>query len=287
MRFHLVVNPHRQDAITAAAETADWLTERGHVVGVERDLADRVSAVPVPPTEIPDCDLVVGFGGDGTLIRASHLCSEKGTPLLGVYFGRFGFVTQCDPHEIRPALTLFLEGLASIEERIMVQSDLMRDGHSVVSLHSLNEAVLQRSTTTRMMTFDLRVSRLQIANYPADGIIVSTPTGSTAYNLSAGGPVVDPSLDALILTAIMPHTLSARPFVLPGDAVVELYTESRGDVVLSADGRERVHMLPGDWVRVARSNRVTRLLVLDNRDFLSKLSTRLFWSRDRLKEDAP
>lgn len=229
--------------------------------------------------EIPNADLVITFGGDGTLIRAAHLCSKSGTPILGVYYGRFGFVTQCLPSETGAALSQFLDGKAHIEDRMMVQTELWREDRSVATLHSLNEAVVQRSATTRMLTFEVKVNGRLLSRYPSDGVMVATPTGSTAYNLSAGGPIVDPGMHALVITAIMPHTLSARSLVLRPEAVVQIRVETRGDAVLSCDGQSRLHLLSGDTVRVTKSDRVTRLVRVDEADFLDKLSDRLEWSK--------
>lgn len=279
MRIHTIVNLFRPDAVQAAKEALDGLRASSIVFGADRDSASALGVEAVAPEELGKADLMVSFGGDGTLIRAAHLCSEHGTPILGVYFGRFGFVTQCMPSEVGAALSAFLDGQAEIEERIMVQTELIRNDRSVATLHSLNEAVVQRSATTRILTFDVKVDGTRMSRYPADGVMVSTPTGSTAYSLSAGGPVVDPNVDALLITAIMPHTLSARPLVVRSKAVIDIQIETRGDAVLSCDGQSRLHLLSGDAVRITKSPRMTRLLSVDQQDFLSKLANRFQWSK--------
>jgi NAD+ kinase len=232
--------------------------------------------------EFAQCDLVITFGGDGTLIRAAHLCSELGTPILGVYYGRFGFVTQCTNDELGACLSDFFDGRAKIEPRMMLQVDLLRNGKSVATLHALNEMVLQREVMVRMMTFEVMVNGHRLTTYPADGIMVATPTGSTAYNLSAGGPICDPHVQAMVLNALAPHTLSARPLVLNPDSEVLLKVSTEGDAVLSGDGQVRLHILSGDQVRVVRSPRVTNLMTVDKDDFLVKLGSRLFWSQSIL-----
>lgn len=285
MRVHLFVNTHRPDAVEAARKTGVYLRQHGADVGADAESADRIDAEARPLAELADADLVVTFGGDGTLIRAAHVCAEAGTPILGVYYGKFGFVTQCEPHEVGAALSMFFDGKARIEERMMVQTDLLRHGRTVATLHSLNEAVLQRAATTRMLEFEVTVDGHLLTTYPADGVLVATPTGSTAYNLSAGGPIVDPRMRALIVAAITPHTLSARPLVLGPDSLIHVRIETRGDAVLSCDGQSRLQMLSGDEVYVTRSPRVTRLVSVDQDDFLEKLSRRLFWSRRLKPED--
>ncbi len=278
MRISILVNSHRPDAIAAANQTVQYLRQHGIPVQGDRDAAAFLSLEAVSPEEIAGSDLVVTFGGDGTLIRAAHICSAQGTPILGVYYGRFGFVTQCKPNEIGAALSLFFDGQAVIQDRMMVQTDLIRHDRVVATLHSLNEAALQRAATTRMLNFEVRVDGQLLTTYPADGIMVATPTGSTAYNLSAGGPILDPNLQAMILTAITPHTLSDRTMVFGPNSEIVLRIETRGDAILSCDGQSRLQMLSGDMVRVVRSPRVTRLVCVDENDFLTKLTDRLLWS---------
>ncbi len=279
MRICLLVNPHREDAVDAAIRSATWLSGHGVSVVCDDDTGSSIGFPVVSDLEVGDSDLVICFGGDGTLIRAAHLCSEKGTPILGVYFGRFGFVTQCEKDELVAALAMVVEKRPTYESRMMIQTDLIREDKVIVSVHALNETVLQRAATDRMMIFRVAIDGQQITSYPADGVLVATPTGSTAYNLSAGGPIVDPNLEAMILTAIAPHTLSARPLVLQPSSTIELSVQTSGDAVLSVDGQTRVHLLSGDKVRVSRSTRITRLYSVAKNDFLEKLSHRLFYGR--------
>lgn len=279
VRIHLLVNMHRPDAIEAAERVGGLLRAKGLQAFAEPDAASEVNCPPVSLEEFDQADLVVSFGGDGTLIRAAQLCSTKGTPILGVYYGRFGFVTQCHPNEIGAALSQFIDGKARIESRMMVKTQLFRKSKEVAALHALNEAVVQRAATTRMLDFEIIVDGKFLTQYPADGIIVATPTGSTAYNLSAGGPIVDPRMEAMTLSAITPHTLSTRSLVFGPQSIIEVTIETRGDAVLSCDGSNRLQMLSGDRVRITRSERVTNLLSVDDQDFLTKLSDRLLWSR--------
>jgi NAD+ kinase len=274
---HFLVNPARADAAATALDTAAWLRELGVEVRFDHESGSALGQADVPLPEIGSADLVVTFGGDGTLIRASGPCSETATPILGVYFGRFGFVTQCDAHEVRSAIRQFLDGESVFDDRMMIKGELVRNGDVVATLHSLNEIAVQRSIATRMMAFGIRIDWEFITSYPADGLLVATPTGSTAYSLSAGGPIVDPRVQALVVTAITPHSLGARPLVLSPSSRVELSVDVQGDAVVSADGQYRLNMITGDEVVVARSERVTRLVQVDRVDFLTKLRTRLLW----------
>lgn len=279
MRIHLLVNCHRPDAIQAAANAAAWLKNRGVEVGADAEAGPKIHIPTVGNDAFGDCNLVVTFGGDGTLIRAAHLCSELGTPILGVYYGRFGFVTQCTNQELGACLSSFFDGRAAIESRMMLQVELLRGDKVVTTMHALNEMALQRAVTVRMMTFEVSVNNRRLTSYPADGVIVATPTGSTAYNLSAGGPILDPNVQAMVITALAPHTLSARPLVLNPESDIRLKVSTDGDAVLSADGQVRLHVLSGDEIRVVRSPRVTNLVTVEKEDFLVKLSDRLFWSQ--------
>lgn len=288
MRANLVVNTHRPDAIEAAGAAARLLEARGVLVGADATAAQAVEVPPIPTASIAEADLVVALGGDGTLIRAAHLCSELGTPILGVHYGRFGFVTQCRPEELPSVLETFFAGGSRLEKRMMLRTELRRPILNVeptilATLHTLNESVLQRAVTDRMLTFEVEVDGRLLTAYPADGVMVSTPTGSTGYSLSAGGPVLDPSLQAMLVTAIAPHTLSARPLVLGPDSTVILRLRRedgvRGDSVLSGDAQTRLHLLGGEEVVIRRSERTTTLVAAHDDDFLSKLGRRLLWSR--------
>lgn len=284
MRVHLLVNYLRPDALEAASAAANELAARNCEVAADAETAKRLKVPIVPDTALADADLVITFGGDGTLIRAASLCSEKGTPILGVYYGRFGFVTQCMAEDVAACIEAVLDGSVKIEERMMLQTELLRASKPVSTLHSLNEMVLQREVTSRMMIFEVKVDGNPLTRYPADGVLIATSTGSTGYNLSCNGPILHPGVHALILTAIAPHTLSARPLVLRPESVVEFSVRTAGDAVLSTDGQVRLHLLSGDMVRVRKSPRVTRLVSLGHDDFLMKLSKRLLWSQ-RIMED--
>lgn len=286
MRIYLVTNTFRDDAIAAAAKTAQWLTARGVEVGIDRDASSKLDLPVVDRNHFHEAHLIVAFGGDGTLIRAAHLGAESGTPILGVYYGRFGFVTQCTGDDVEACLEDFLAGRHQVETRMMLDAELRRGGQTVTRLTALNEAVLQRDITTRMMTFQIVVDGNVLTSYPADGVLISTPTGSTAYNLSAGGPIMDPQVEALMLTAIAPHTLNARTLVFHPKAEILLQVRSHGDAVLSADGQSRLHLLSGDEVRVTRSPRVTNLVSVNRNDFLTKLNQRLLWSQGLIGADA-
>ncbi|MCG9895315.1 MAG: NAD(+)/NADH kinase [Fimbriimonadaceae bacterium] len=276
MTAGFLVNLHRPDAVEAARKAASRLADLGHQTGADAESAQALGLPALAIDSLTADDLILSFGGDGTLLRAAHLGSVTGVPILAVYFGSFGFVTPCGPEDMEEALTGFLAGTAEIEERMMVRTQLIRSGRIVAELHSLNEAVLQRSATARLLVFEVSVEGRRIARYPADGVLVCPPTGSTAYSLSAGGPIVEPAMQALIVTPVMPHTLAARAVVLRPETIIEISVESdregHGGAVLSCDGMSRLHLLHGDRIQVSRSPRVVRLIQPNRPDFLEKLS---------------
>lgn len=276
-KIHFLLNLQREDAVECALATAGWLKDHSVEVAFDAESAAILEQNSVPMAELGNCDLVVTFGGDGTLIRAASFCSENCAPILGVYFGRFGFVTQCEPGEVRSAIRQFLDGEGEFDDRMMLKGELIRNGETVATLHALNEIALQRSISTRVTVFGVRIDWQDITSYPADGVLVATPTGSTAYSLSAGGPIVDPRVQAMLLTPVTPHSLGARPLVLSPASRVEMSVQVHGDTVFSADGQWRLNMLTGDIVCVTKSERVTRLLQVDRSDFLIKLRERLLW----------
>lgn len=278
MRIHFLVNKNRLDAVKAAIEAIHIAKGKGVEVATNRE-AEEVLGIPsLEPESLGIADLMITFGGDGTLIHAAELCAPHKTPILGVYYGRFGFVTQCQPHEIGASLSQFFDGEIKTEERMMLEVRLLRSGSNVLTLHCLNEAALLRSMYAPMMTFGVAVDGLHLTSYPADGVIVASPTGSTAYNLSAGGPIVDPRVQAFLLTALAPHTISARPLILHPDSTISLNVQTEGESVLSVDGKHHVHVLSGDEIQVSRSPYTTTLMVVDKMDFHKKLSERLSWA---------
>lgn len=278
MRVHLLVNLHRTDAIEAARSASKWLHAQGFETATDHDGSHHLHIQAVDNAAFGEADLVICFGGDGTLIRGAYLCSATGTPILGVYYGRFGFVTQASGREVKACVRDFFDKKLEIEERMMLQAELIRGDESVASIHALNETVLQRAADVNMLTFDVEIDGRHLATYPADGVMVATPTGSTGYNLSAGGPIVDPKVQALILTAVSPHTLGTRPLVLQSSSEVQFRVTTRGEAVLTADGQTRFHLLTADKIRITKSPRVTRLVSVEKQDFLIKVSERMFWS---------
>jgi NAD+ kinase len=204
----IVYNASKPDAVRLAQESAQWLRASGYSVV----LTDQPTAARWDASPDPNLALVMTLGGDGTLLTGAVIAAPAGAPLLGVHLGRFGFIAQVEPDAILDALQRWQTGDYQVQERLMVQAQL--EGETRASI-ALNEITLLRTPTAPMLDLTIRINDLLLTTYPADGSLVATPTGSTAYALSAGAPVVHPQTDALILTPISPHTLGARPLVLP------------------------------------------------------------------------
>lgn len=279
-RVGLIVHTDKPDALRFTREAVEWLQEHGLNVLLEPEIARTLQMPSIACDEQNLCqsDLLIAVGGDGTILRASHLAAPRAIPILGVHLGRFGFIAQIKPQELRTAVARVQAGDYNIERRLMVRAVAYRDGKPICDALALNDVVVTKGAVARMITLQTFVNDTFLATYSADGVVVATPTGSTAYSLSAGGAIVDPACDVLLLTPICPHTLSARPLVLPaGKQVKVVVTADDGDFHLQADGGETVRLQSGDAVEVVRAEERTHLVVFDRDEFYTKLRDRLLW----------
>jgi NAD+ kinase len=228
-----------------------------------------------------DVDLVIAFGGDGTLLNAASAIahSPDDTPILGVNLGRLGFLTEVGRPEIAAALDALDAGRYTTETRLMLAGRVLRGGGPAADRLALNDIVITRGALSRMIELDVAVDGQPVCHVKADGLIVATATGSTAYNLSAGGPIVHPNVDALVLTPIAPHALTNRPLVLPAAVAITVspIIEPQSDVVLTFDGQYGVPLEAGDVVEVARATRVLRLVHVSTRTHFDMLREKLKW----------
>ena len=244
-RIVVAAHPKIAEAVTEAASICAYFTEHGlesiHGTFDDGDLRKRVRDGKF--------DLMVAVGGDGTVLRASHLCAPTGLPILGVNTGRLGFLIQLERKEWRPSIDLLLKGEFWIENRMMLRAEHGRSGESLGNWHALNEAVVTRGPTVRPVRLSASVDGRLLANYVADGLIAATPTGSTAYALAAGGPILPPELRNLLLVPIAPHLSVDRAVVLSEGTSVSI-TLRGGDAVLSIDGQIPVGLAEGDVVDV-------------------------------------
>lgn len=279
-RVGLIVHTDKPDALRFTREAVEWLQTHGLRAYLEPEIAIAIDSPDYACDEVALCnvDLIIAVGGDGTILRASRLAAQRAIPILGVHLGRFGFIAQIRPHELHTAMARVLAEDCTVEKRLMVRAVAYRDKQAICDTLALNDVVVSRGTVARVLTLQTFVNDALLATYAADGVVVATPTGSTAYSLSAGGAVVDPTCEVLLLTPICAHTLSARPLILPADKEVKvIVTADEGEFVLQADGGEAVRLRSGDTVRVFRAEERTHLIVFDPNEFYTKLRDRLLW----------
>ncbi len=285
-RAGLIARLTLPDALAALAEAATWLHAHGCTPVVEQESAERAAlagrwATATRESLARDVDVVIAFGGDGTLLNAASAVAHGAhdTPVLGVNLGHLGFLTEVGRHDMHRALEAVVSGRVTIETRLLLAGRVARTGDPGTVRLALNDIVLTRGALSRMIEIDVHVDDRFVCHVKADGIIVATATGSTAYNLSAGGPILHPAVDALVFTPIAPHTLTLRPLVLPATARVVLspVVESESDVVLTFDGQFGVPIQAGDVVTIDRSPRVLRLVRTSGRTHFDMLREKLKW----------
>jgi NAD+ kinase len=274
LRDVVIVASRSRESVADCARTASkWLQDRGVAVTVV-GTPDIQSASP----RLAESDLVITLGGDGTILAACRFAAPHGIPILGVHMGRFGFIAEAHPDIMLDRLDDLLNGRYRIEERTMVHGEVRRNGNVVHSAFGLNDIVISKGAMTRMLHLTTRFGSGPIMDCVADGIIVATPTGSTAYALSAGGPIMDPTIHALLVVAICPHTLAARPVVVPDTQAiaVEISTDG-GEVKFSADSTAVFGLLAGDEIAVRKYEYATRLVTFGAGTFYDKVHDRLLW----------
>jgi NAD+ kinase len=265
---------------SVAAELVAWLRARGLSPLVEKHLARHIEGESgVESEEIPpQADLVVVLGGDGTLISVARLVGNRQVPILGVNLGSLGFLTEVAVDELYSSLEGCLAGNLRISDRMMLLATVVRDGEPLAAHQVLNDVVINKGALARIIDMEAVVGGHYLTTFKADGLIISSPTGSTGYSLSANGPIIHPSLDCLVITPICPHTLTNRPIVVDGKAEVVLTLRSENeDVHLTLDGQVGLELKFGDVITVRQAENRTRLVMSPNRDFFNVLRTKLKW----------
>jgi NAD+ kinase len=264
-----------------------WLRERGVEPVYEKDtalLADTLPPGPRPTREeLPALvNLVAVLGGDGTLLAMAARIGQAGhnVPIIGVNFGSLGFLTEIRIDEMYTSLQAVLDGTATYDVRTMLAVDAVRDGNVIDSRTLLNDVVFTKGALSRMIELSVAVSSSFVTRVKADGLIIASATGSTAYNLAAGGPIVHPVVDALILTPIAPHMLTNRPIIIPGSGIVEVrphVEDGRDDVYVTYDGQSGYPVRRGDMIKVRKADRTLRLVKAPARSYFELLREKLKW----------
>jgi len=284
----IVLKPNQPDALKTMCELATWLTERDiSLVGgpeIERDRIQQKTGCAVEQIEperlAASVDLVLVLGGDGTMIAAARMMSETEVPVLGVNYGGLGYLAEFRIEELYTALESILAGNYRLDRRVMLDVELQRGDDEPKRNRVLNDIVINKSALARIIEIEAYLNRQFVNSFRADGLIVSTPTGSTAYNLSAGGPVIFPSMNAVVITPICPFTLSNRPIVVPDDAVIELCLKTeQEEVALTLDGQVGFPLQVEDRVTIRKSQTTFNIVQPMNRNYFEVLRDKLRWGR--------
>ncbi|MCH7665500.1 MAG: NAD(+)/NADH kinase [Acidobacteria bacterium] len=275
----LVAKGGSREAVRSTNELADWLERRDIRVAIEEEVA--AAREPGFNGDLYDpvngYDLVVVLGGDGTLLAAGRAVCP-GVPILGVNLGQLGFLTEIARAELYPSLVEILAGRFAVEERSLLEITVVRADEELAFYRVFNDAVIAKSALSRIIELTLKADGGLVTTYRSDGLIISTPTGSTAYNLSAGGPIVNPLLPAVVLTPICPHTFSLRPIVVPDQSRIEVTLETQeAEVYLTLDGQEGTKLRYLDTVRLIRAAKGVHLVRLSGRTFYDNLRGKLRW----------
>jgi NAD+ kinase len=280
-RVGLVAKPDAVEAARVVHTLLDWLATRGLSVVLEKETAGLAAGATVPAASKGDLpgqvDAVIVLGGDGTLLSMARAVGDLGVPILGINLGGLGFLTATTLDEMLAAMEALLSGAMAVEERMMLSARLVRGGQAIGEYVALNDVVITKSAMSRIIELAVSVDGRHATAYRADGLIISTPTGSTAYNLSTGGPILFPTMDAIVLTPIAPHTLSNRPIVLPGGQRIEVTLRGDQEVMLTMDGQVGVPLRERDRVEVGKARARIRLMRFEQKDFFSVLRTKLKW----------
>jgi NAD+ kinase len=280
-RIAIVCKPQKEELARLLPELIAWLRQRGYEPLLDREggmytnAAESVDRVDMPHFEPK---LIIVLGGDGTLLSVSRIFAEKGTPILSVNLGYLGFLTEVRLGDLYATLDGWCNDCHLLDPRAMLHAELWREGLMHSSFEALNDIVVTKGDIARMGDFEVELDGKRVARFRADGVIVSTPTGSTAYTLAANGPILTPNVDAMVVTPICPHLLTLRPIVVRGDACLSVKVEGIPNLaLLTVDGQRAVELSVGDEIRCQRSKHTVNLVRLTEGGFFEALRNKLSW----------
>jgi NAD+ kinase len=287
-RIGVVVKPHQPDALETLCRITEWLNELSiQLVGTPKIQHEQVEhqtgcAVDVVPDEelAAGVDLILVLGGDGTMISTARLIGDTVVPVMGVNYGGLGYLAEFPIEELFTALEAILAGQYKVQKRVMLAVELWRGAEMVTHSRVLNDVVVNKSALARIIEIEAYLDAQFVNLFRADGLIVATPTGSTAYNLSAGGPVIYPSMNAVVITPICPFTLSNRPIVVPDESMIEVRLKTeKEDVALTLDGQVGFPLEVNDRIVIRKSKTTFNLVQPPNRNYFDVLRDKLKWGR--------
>lgn len=274
MIIALFPNEKKQSSFDLAKTIREYLQGEGVIVAAEDEKAKQIGATPLSEVDPKKIQFLIAMGGDGTILRISHQFSHLTAPILGINLGHLGFMADVPVSDIFPSLDDLLKGTYTIDHRLAIEGS---NGNK--KLRAVNDIVIHRGTNYSLIELMIQVDGVYVNTFVADGIILATPNGSTAYSLAAGGPILGPQLDAVVITPICPHTVSNRPLVLTAENKIEIkYLSNYDPVEVRADGLD-VHFLPtGESLHVSKSKRAFPLVKLNRHEYFSTLRKKLGWS---------
>ena len=282
MRIGIIGKTNKQEVFGITDDLCKWLKERGIETYVESEIGFKIGHLnSIPRERLPEhSDVVLVFGGDGTFLDVARLVCRYNIPILGVNLGGLGFLTEITTDELRPAVEEIINGNYVVEKREMLTATIHRDAEIIGDYSVLNDVVINKGVVARIIDLAIYIDGSHVTSFRADGLILSTPTGSTAYSLSAGGPIVYPTLPLTLITPISPHTLTNRPLVVSNETVikVKILTETM-DVYLTLDGQVGVTLKKNDEIEVRKSDTYVKMIRSPFRDYFTILKTKLMWGK--------
>jgi NAD+ kinase len=289
-KIGIITNLDKDSDLSYTCLLADSIKRHGGTALMSDELsAASGTGVPCGSEEemIDNCDLVVCLGGDGTLLKAARKIYMKQLPIMGINLGNLGYLTEADRSNIDPAIRQLFEGKYEIEERIMLEAVITRQNSGVIRDVAINDVVITRGAVSRILHVKAYINDMFVDTFPGDGLIISSPTGSTAYSLSAGGPIVEPDTDLMIVTPICPHILYTRSFITKADSVVRAVVaeELEHHAMVSLDGREGYDIMNGDTVDVSKSQHTIKLVKFGRFNFFNILRSKIYYRGESLKKD--
>jgi NAD+ kinase len=268
----IVAKKQEQRVRRVMNEIVQWLRDRNVKVSVEPETEDASAGFISA-----DMDAMIVLGGDGTLLRAARLVGERGVPIVGINLGSLGFLTEVRMDERYAALEAMCDGRYGVEERGMLRVEMLRDESTLSRYLALNDVVINKGAVSRLIELEIRIGEQPAIFTRSDGLIISTPTGSTAYSLAAGGPIMYPTLEAVVVTSICPHSLTNRPLVMPDRQEFQVRLMRGRDVMLTVDGQVGMSLRPNDCIRISRADAPLRLLLPFRKRFFDILNEKLQW----------
>lgn len=276
MIIALFPNEKKKSSFQLAADICKFLKERKVTVVAEDEKANKIGAEPLSAVDPKKIQFLISMGGDGTLLRIAHRFSHLDAAILGINLGHLGFMADVPIGDIYPSLLDLLSGAYVIDQRLILEAKASAKPHL---LHAVNDIVFHRAQNYSLIELSIHIDGTYVNTFVADGVIIATPNGSTAYSLAAGGPILSPTLDAIVITPICPHTTSNRPIVLTADRKIEIqYLSDYNPIDVRADGLDAFLMSKGETAVLQRSSRTFKLVNLLRHEYFSTLRTKLGWS---------